>query len=123
MFELDLQYEFYFASAQLMLTMFGMGATLRPRDFAEVLRSPAAFALGLGWILGVGGADAVTIGIETAFRNTGLAILIKASVLPAIAGVADPFADQVLFVALLYGGFAIAVSLPTALVHRRLSAS
>jgi len=64
-------------------------------------------------------ADAIAIGIEAAFRNTSLAILIKASVFPAVPGVPDPFADQVLFVAFLYGGVAFWVVLPPLLRHRR----
>jgi bile acid:Na+ symporter, BASS family len=39
--------ELYFVPAQLGLAMFGMGATLSVRDFAEVLRDPRGLALGL----------------------------------------------------------------------------
>jgi BASS family bile acid:Na+ symporter len=67
--------------------------------------------------------DAVAIGIEAAFRNTSLAVLIKASVFPALPGTADPFADQVLFVALLYGGIAMLVVLGPLFRHRRLVAA
>jgi len=65
--------------------------------------------------------DAVAIGIETSYRNTSLAILIKASLFPAVPGVPDPFADQVLFVALLYAGFSIGVALLPLLIHRRMA--
>ena len=64
-------------------------------------------------------SDAVAIGIEAAFRNTSLAVLIKASVFPAIPGIPDPFADQVLFVAFLSGGVAFWVVLPPLMRHRR----
>ena len=49
-------------------------------------------------------ADCTAIGIEIAVRNTNLALLIKASLFPAVVGVADPLADSVLFTILLYGG-------------------
>jgi BASS family bile acid:Na+ symporter len=66
--------------------------------------------------------DHVAIGVEVTVRNTNLALLIKASLLPVAAGVADPIADGALFVALLYGGMAIFVVLPPCIVHRRLEA-
>jgi BASS family bile acid:Na+ symporter len=56
--------------------------------------------------------DAVTLAIEATVRNTNLGLLIKASVFPALPEVADPIADGVLFVALLYGGMAPLVILP-----------
>jgi BASS family bile acid:Na+ symporter len=75
--------------------------------------------LGASRAIGLPLRDAVAIGIETSFRNTSLALLIKASVFPAVAGVADPFADQVLFVVLLYAGLAFMVAMPPLLLHRR----
>jgi BASS family bile acid:Na+ symporter len=74
----------------------------------------------LGWAFSLPSGDVVTLGIETAFRNTGLAIMIKASVFPIRPGVADPFADQVLFIALLYGGFGIALTMLPLFAHRRM---
>ncbi|MEM1111488.1 MAG: bile acid:sodium symporter [Pseudomonadota bacterium] len=47
MFDLYLQYEYWLAVAQLVLAMFGMGATLKVRDFAAVLAAPRAIAVGL----------------------------------------------------------------------------
>jgi BASS family bile acid:Na+ symporter len=66
--------------------------------------------------------DHVAVGIEVTIRNTNLALLIKASLLPVVAGVPDPVADGALFVALLYGGAAVFVVLPPCIVHRRLEA-
>jgi BASS family bile acid:Na+ symporter len=63
--------------------------------------------------------DAVTIAIETCFRNCNLALLIKATVFPAVPGVADPFADQVLFVALVYGMVGTVISVPVTIWNRR----
>ncbi len=74
----------------------------------------------LSKVLGLPHRDAVAIGIETSFRNTSLAILIKASLFPAVPGVPDPFADQVLFVALLYAGFSVGVVLLPLFIHRRM---
>jgi BASS family bile acid:Na+ symporter len=70
-------------------------------------------------LLGLSSVDAAAIAIEVTIRNTNLALLIKASVFPVIAGVPDPVADGVLFVALLYGGFALPVALPLVIAHRR----
>ena len=41
-----IQYEYWFATAQLALAMFGMGATLTTGDFADVLREPKAVTIG-----------------------------------------------------------------------------
>jgi BASS family bile acid:Na+ symporter len=79
------------------------------------------FASGFGLLrlTGFPARDAVAAGIETSFRNISLALLVKASVWPAIAGVPDPFADEVFFVVLFYGSVAFLVSLPPLLIHRR----
>ncbi|WP_395373656.1 bile acid:sodium symporter family protein [Marinicella sp. W31] len=47
MFEFYVQNEYWFAVVQLVLAMLGMGATLRPRDFGELIVKPKAFSLGL----------------------------------------------------------------------------
>ncbi len=46
MIELYLQNEYSFAALQLILAMFGMGATLRVRDFSDVAREPKSVLLG-----------------------------------------------------------------------------
>ncbi|QIR14995.1 bile acid:sodium symporter family protein [Shewanella aestuarii] len=46
MAELYLKYEFWIAAFQLTLAMFGMGATLTPKDFRDVLTEPRAFSIG-----------------------------------------------------------------------------
>lgn len=43
----------------------------------------------------------------------------KASLLPAAVGVADPIGDGMFFVALLYGGVALLVALLPVAIHRR----
>ena len=42
-----LEHEYWFAVVQLVLAMLGMGATLRGRDFADLLQAPTAVTLGL----------------------------------------------------------------------------
>ncbi len=79
-------------------------------------------SLGAARLLGLASPDTVAIGIEAAYRNISLALLVKASLFPAIPGVPDPFADQVFFVALLYGGFAMLIVLPPLFLHRRKTA-
>jgi BASS family bile acid:Na+ symporter len=69
--------------------------------------------------LGAPRRDLVAIGIEVTIRNTNLGLLIKASLFPAIAGAADPIADGVLFVVLLYGGLAVPACLPLFALGRR----
>jgi len=70
-----------------------------------------ALALGTGFVLRLPRADRLALAIEVTIRNTNLGLLIKASVLPARPGVPDPVGDGVFFVALLYGGVALAVAM------------
>jgi BASS family bile acid:Na+ symporter len=42
-----IQYEYWFAVFQLVMAMFGMGATLTARDFRDVVREPKSVSLGL----------------------------------------------------------------------------
>lgn len=63
--------------------------------------------------------DRLAIGIEVTLRNINLAILLKASLFPAVVGVADPIGDGMFFVALLYGGLQFAVSLLSIAAYRR----
>jgi BASS family bile acid:Na+ symporter len=46
--------EYALASTQCMLLMFGMGVTLRLRDFLDVFREPTSFLLGMLGLLAVG---------------------------------------------------------------------
>jgi BASS family bile acid:Na+ symporter len=77
-------------------------------------------AMALARIARLSGPDRLAIGIEVTIRNTNLALLVKASLFPVVAGVADPVADGAFFVALLYGGFALPVALPVCIWNRRL---
>jgi BASS family bile acid:Na+ symporter len=78
-----------------------------------------AGALALGRALRLPAADRAAIAIEVTIRNTNLGLLLKASLFPAVPGVADPLADGVLFVVLLYGGFALPAVLPVTVLQRR----
>ncbi len=49
--------------------------------------------------------DRTAIDFEVVVRNGNLGLMIKASLFPAVVGVADPLGDMVLFSVLLYGGF------------------
>ena len=46
MAELYIKFEFWIAASQLVLAMFGMGATLTAKDFRDVLTEPRAFSVG-----------------------------------------------------------------------------
>ena len=66
--------------------------------------------------------DALAISVEATFRNISLAIAVKATVFPAQPGVLDPIGDGVLFVALLYGGVSMFMTLIPVVIHRRMRA-
>ncbi|MCA9119078.1 MAG: bile acid:sodium symporter family protein [Planctomycetaceae bacterium] len=55
--------------------------------------------------------DRFAIAIEVLVRNSGLALLIKAAILPSVAGVADPFGDGALYVILFYTGVSLLIGL------------
>lgn len=64
--------------------------------------------------------DVAAIAIEVSVRNTNLGLLIKASLFPAVVGVADRVGDQVFFTVLLYGAVQlIAGSVLIALLRTR----
>jgi len=48
MFSFYLAHEYWFAAAQLSLAMLGMGATLTPKDFKAIIKTPRAFTVGMG---------------------------------------------------------------------------
>ncbi|MEP5763784.1 MAG: bile acid:sodium symporter [Halieaceae bacterium] len=67
--------------------------------------------------LGVDRPDSTAINIEVTVRNGNLGLLIKASLFPALAGVADPIGDMVLFSVLVYGGFATIIGISQIYLH------
>ena len=60
---------------------------------------------------GLTAPDRVAIGIEVTIRNTNLALLVKASLFPAVTGIPDPIGDGMFYVALLYGAAALPLSM------------
>jgi BASS family bile acid:Na+ symporter len=97
---------------------YGGGAVLAVLLFAFLVQQAGTLP---GLLFGLARADIGAISIETAIRNTNLALLLKASLFPAVAGVADPLADAVLFTALLFAGLAAPLTIPVIVVHRRLA--
>lgn len=63
--------------------------------------------------------DAAAVTVEVTIRNTNLALMLKASLFPAIPGVPDPLGDGVFYIALMYGGIALALISPLVALHRR----
>ncbi len=65
--------------------------------------------------------ECTAINIEVTVRNGNLGLLIKASMFPAVVGVADPVGDMVLLTVLLYGGFALPLGLLQVWLHGRIN--
>ncbi len=72
----------------------------------------------LGFLMRMPMNDMITIGLEAVVRNAHLGILLKASLFPAIVGVADPVADGVLFVILFYGGVSLVIGVAVVALRR-----
>jgi BASS family bile acid:Na+ symporter len=68
-------------------------------------------------LLGLNRVDSTAINIEATVRNGNLGLLIKASLFPAVVGVADPVGDMVLFTVLLYGGLALPAGVAQIYLH------
>jgi BASS family bile acid:Na+ symporter len=75
----------------------------------------------LSWLvprlLGLSGPKCTAINIEVTVRNGNLGLLIKASLFPAVAGVADPIGDMVLMTVLIYGGFSLPLGFMQIFLH------
>ena len=61
--------------------------------------------------------ECTAINIEVTVRNGNLGLLIKASLFPAVVGMADPVGDMVLTTVLAYGGMAIMAGLAQIFIH------
>lgn len=89
---------------------------------AAVVLLCAVFQL-LAWSItlaaGSGEPERIAISIEVTIRNTNLAVMVKASLFPAVTGVVDPIGDGMFFVALLYGGAALPLSMIPIVLGRR----
>ena len=76
-------------------------------------------SLAVAWLARLARPERMAIGIETTLRNTNLALLLKASLFPAVAGGVDPFSDAVLAVVVLAGGLQATPLFPAVLGFRR----
>lgn len=85
----------------------------------------ASCAQTLAWLVArltrLAAGDRLAIMVEVTVRNTNLALLIKASIFPAVTGEVDPIGDGMFFVALLYGGAALLMATPPVVASRRSS--
>jgi BASS family bile acid:Na+ symporter len=70
-------------------------------------------------LLGLPIRDVTAIDMEMTIRNVNLGVLIKASLFPVMAGVADPLGDLALFAILLYGGAMNFLVIPMILLARK----
>jgi BASS family bile acid:Na+ symporter len=73
-------------------------------------------------LLGLVIADATAIQMEVVVRNVNLAVLIKASMFPAVLGASNEIGDMVLFTVLLYGAVQMLVAALVIFLSRRGSA-
>ncbi len=68
---------------------------------------------------GLAAGDRTAVVIEATIRNINLAVLVKASLFPAVAGQVDPIGDGMFFTALLYGGVSFLFATPPIVLARR----
>jgi bile acid:Na+ symporter, BASS family len=78
-----LEYEYWFAAIQLFLAMLGMGATLAPKDFHEVIREPKAVSIGIVMQLIIVPLIALLLIITAGFPP---AIIVGVALIAAIPG-------------------------------------
>jgi BASS family bile acid:Na+ symporter len=69
-----------------------------------------ALSIGVSRAMRLDWPDTAAINIEVVLRNVNLGILIKASLFPAIVGVADPIGDMIFFTLIFYGAAQMAFS-------------
>jgi len=106
-------------SGRLDATTYGVIGLATLVIFALLVQGSAVLA---GKVMRLPSGDALAISVEATFRNISLAIAVKATVFPAQPGVLDPVGDGVLFVALLYGGVSMFMTLIPVVIHRRMRA-
>lgn len=110
----------------IVIGAFGAGRVDIEKFAGSEIAILVSFIVGLAivsWIgprlLRVNGPDTTAINIEATFRNINLSLLIKASLFPAVVGVADPVGDMVLLTVLAYGGLAFPVAAAQVYLHGR----
>jgi BASS family bile acid:Na+ symporter len=114
----------------LFLFLFVVGALSSGRIelASQGWRTPAALLLfaalamwsgvGVGALFRLTPDDRFTVAIEVQVRNGSLALVLKAILLPAEAGVADPLGDGVLYVVLFYAGASLVLGVYEATMKR-----
>jgi bile acid:Na+ symporter, BASS family len=68
-------------------------------------------------LLNLNSEQCTAVNIEVTVRNGNLGLLIKASLFPAVVGMADPVGDMVLTTVLAYGGLAILAGIGQIFLH------
>ncbi len=105
-------------SGRLSFDKYGVTGIVTLVIFALLVQLSSLLA---GKILGLTKGDTLAISVEATFRNIALVVAVKAIVFPAQTGVLDPIGDAVLFVAFLYGGISMFMTMVPVLLHRNLS--
>jgi len=70
------------------------------------------FGIVLPKLFRMGSADVTAINMEVTIRNANLALLIKTSMFPALAGAVDQVGNTVLLTVLLFGSYQLILSIP-----------
>jgi len=104
------------SAGRLDIEAFGNENLLLVTLFALLLSACSWLA---SYLLKLNTADSTAVEMEVIVRNVNLGVLIKASIFPAVAGVADSLGDMVLFTVLLYGGLQMLLAAVVIVIGRR----
>lgn len=94
-------------SGRIQITSYGWQAPVALLLFGALLMWAG---VGVSTLFRLTPDDRFTVAIEVQLRNGSLALLLKASLFPAVTDVADPIGDGVLFTILFYAGASLALS-------------
>jgi len=72
----------------------------------------SVFGIFMPKLFRMGSADVTAINMEVTIRNANLALLIKTSMFPALAGAVDQVGNTVLLTVLLFGSYQLILSIP-----------
>jgi len=104
------------SAGRLDLAAFGTENLLWVVIFISVL---TLLSLSFNKLLQLTRVDSTAIEMEVVVRNVNLAVLIKASMFPVVAGANNSLGDTVLFTVLLYGGLQMLVAFALITIRRR----
>ena len=102
-------------SGRIVISAYGLWVPVVIVSFCVAAQLISIF---LGWLLKLPDPDNLAVGIEVTVRNSNLALLLKASLFPIVAGGDNTLSDAVLFMVLYYGGTSLSVVLLPLLRHR-----